>query len=60
VQNAGEHTPVSQSNAHGFAEIGFKLLIGHTFVIALGPPEVAPTHLQQEPFPCTVELACVR
>jgi hypothetical protein len=34
VENAGEHTPVSQSNAHGFAEIGFNLLIGHTFEIA--------------------------
>ncbi len=34
VQNASEHTPVSQGDAHGFAEIGFNLLIGHTFEIA--------------------------
>jgi hypothetical protein len=34
VENAGEHTPVSQGNAHGFAEIGFNLLIGHALEIA--------------------------
>ncbi len=34
VENASEHTPVSQSNAHGFAEIGFNLLIGHALEIA--------------------------
>ena len=36
VQNAGEHTPVSQSNPHGFADIGLNFLIGHAFEIALG------------------------
>jgi hypothetical protein len=34
VENAGEHTPVSQGNAHGFAEIWFDLLIRHALVIA--------------------------
>ncbi len=34
MENASEHTPVSQRNAHGFAEIGFNLLIGHAFEIA--------------------------
>jgi hypothetical protein len=34
VEDASEHTPVSQSNAHGFAEIGFNLLISHAFEIA--------------------------
>jgi hypothetical protein len=34
VENAGEYTPVSQSNAHGFAEIGLNLLVGHTLTIA--------------------------
>jgi hypothetical protein len=34
VEDASEYTPVSQSNAHGFAEIGFNLLIGHAFEIA--------------------------
>jgi hypothetical protein len=34
VENAGKHTPVSQSDAHGFAEIGFNLLIGHAVEIA--------------------------
>ena len=34
VENASEHTPVSQRNAHGFAKIGFNLLIGHAFEIA--------------------------
>jgi hypothetical protein len=34
VENTSEHTPVSQRNAHGFAEIGFNLLIGHAFEIA--------------------------
>lgn len=29
VENAGEHPPVGQSNAHGSAEKGFNLLIGH-------------------------------
>jgi hypothetical protein len=34
VENASEHAPVSQRNAHGFAEIGFNLLIGHALEIA--------------------------
>ena len=34
VEDAGEHTPVGQSNAHGFAEKGFNLLIGHASEIA--------------------------
>ena len=34
VENTSEHAPVSQSNAHGFAEIGFNLLIGHACQIA--------------------------
>ena len=50
VENAGEHTPVSQSNAHGFAEIGFNLLIGHTFEIARGSPEVALLYKKCEIF----------
>jgi hypothetical protein len=29
VEDAGEHTPVGQSNANGPAEKGFDLLIGH-------------------------------
>jgi hypothetical protein len=33
VENASEHTPVSQSNAHGFSYIGFNLLIRHAFEI---------------------------
>jgi len=33
VENAGEHAPVSQGNAHGFAEIGVNLLIGHAYEI---------------------------
>jgi hypothetical protein len=34
VENAGKHAPVSQSDAHGLAEIGFNLLIGHAVEIA--------------------------
>jgi hypothetical protein len=50
VEHAGEYTPVSQSNAHGFAEIGFDLLIGHTFEIARGSPEVALLYKKCEIF----------
>lgn len=49
VQNAGEHAPVSQSNAHRFADVGLNLLIGHAFEIALVSPEVAPLHVQVRP-----------
>lgn len=33
VEDAGEHTPVGQSNAHGFADKGFNLLISHALQI---------------------------
>lgn len=38
VENAGEHAPVGQSNAYGFAEKGANLLIGHASEITEGSP----------------------
>ena len=49
MENAGEHTPVGQSNANGFAEKGFNLLIGHAFENRLRMPEVAVSLLKAPP-----------
>lgn len=47
VENAGEHTPVGQSNANGFAEKGSNLLIGHASEISLALAEVAVRLLER-------------